>query len=72
MSDLPIHLFCNQQGVSQPSFCAKRRELAKRDREMAERRLHAANRRSRPVASCLPVQVVSGTPRVEAGSSPSW
>lgn len=62
MSGLSIRLFCNQQGVSQPSFYAWRRELAKRDQEAAERRRHATSRRSRPTPSFLPVQVVSDAP----------
>ena len=62
MSGLSIRQFCSQHGVSQPSFYVWRRELAKRDQEAAERRRHAASRRSRPAPAFLPVQVVASAP----------
>ena len=61
-SGLSVRDFCEWQALSEPSFYAWRRELAKRDRERAFRVESPVNV-ARAVGRFLPVQVVA-----EAGS----
>jgi hypothetical protein len=61
-SGLSVRAFCEWHALSEPSFYAWRRELAKRDREAASNRARRSGRPGRPrilAAPFLPVQVVA-------------